>query len=134
MMLSSIADFGTMNSGNGAVSVPPPRPNGPPPRRAAAASTAGRGGGRGEDGAPADAGHLSEEKRPDVRARPGLQVALLRLVFEARLVDERDVRLPAVDALPGPLEEQREVHSPFSLRTITRSAAPASTASPALRG
>ena len=50
MMLSSIADFGTMNGGNGAVSVPPPRPNGPPPRRAAAASTAGRGGGQGAGG------------------------------------------------------------------------------------
>ena len=73
--------------------------------------------GAGEDGAPADAGRLSEEKRPDVRARPSLQVALLRCVFEARLVDERDVRLPAVDTLPRPLEEQREVHSPFSLRT-----------------
>jgi len=64
----------------------------------------------GEDHAPADAGRLSEDKRADVRARPGLKMPPLRIVFDTRLVDERNVRLLAANALPRSLEEQREIH------------------------
>ena len=64
----------------------------------------------GEDHAPTDAGRLSEDKRANMRARPGLKMPPLRVVFKARLVDERHVRPLAANALPSPLEEQREIH------------------------
>ena len=57
----------------------------------------------GEDHAPTDAGRLSEDKRANMRARPGLKMPPLRVVFKARLVDERHVRPLAANALPSPL-------------------------------
>lgn len=64
----------------------------------------------GEDHAPTDAGRLSEDKRANMRARPGLKMPPLRVVFKARLVDERHVRPLAANALPRSFKEEREVH------------------------
>ena len=48
-------------------------------------------------------GEMAREKRADVCARPSLKMPPLRVVFKARLVDERDVRPLAANALPSPL-------------------------------